>query len=144
MSCTIEVSKPFKREFKRLMKKYRSIDKDLMKLCEEIRKNPFIGTDLGCGVRKVRMAVSAKSKGEKPRSENHNIHGDTKCRRPVCYLIDNIRQSRPRVDFLKRNRRAAKRSRPVGGPAIQKNQQAVFFAIALALYYLCISKSMKI
>ena len=61
-----------------------------MKLCEEIRKNPFIGTDLGCGVRKVRMAVSAKSKGEKPRSENHNIHGDTKCRRPVCYLIDNI------------------------------------------------------
>lgn len=64
MSCTIEVSKPFKREFKRLMKKYRSIDKDLMKLCEEIRKNPFIGTDLGCGVRKVRMAVSAKSKGK--------------------------------------------------------------------------------
>ena len=54
---------PFIKELKRLAKKYKNITKDIQKLAEELRQNPFYGSDLGKGVRKVRMAVTDKGKG---------------------------------------------------------------------------------
>ena len=53
----------FRKEIKRLKKKYRTIAQDFAKLLGELEKNPYAGADLGKGVRKVRMAVSAKGKG---------------------------------------------------------------------------------
>ncbi len=64
MKYVIELSTPFKREFKRLLKKYRSLDSDLERLAEELRAKPDMGVDLGNGVRKVRMAITAKGKGK--------------------------------------------------------------------------------
>ena len=55
---------PFIKELKRLAKKYKNITKDIQKLAEELRQNPFYGSDLGKGVRKVRMAVTNKGKGK--------------------------------------------------------------------------------
>ncbi len=55
---------PFIKELKRLAKKYKNITKDIQKLAEELRQNPFYGSDLGKGVRKVRMAVTDKGKGK--------------------------------------------------------------------------------
>ncbi len=54
----------FAKEFKRLKKKYRSIMDDMKKLGQEIESNPLIGTDLGGGLRKIRMSVSSKGKGK--------------------------------------------------------------------------------
>ena len=54
----------FRKEIKRLKKKYRTIAQDFAKLLGELEKNPYAGADLGKGVRKVRMAVSAKGKGK--------------------------------------------------------------------------------
>ena len=52
------------REFKRLAKKYKSLTQDLQILVNELRDNPYLGTDLGNGLLKVRMAIAAKGKGK--------------------------------------------------------------------------------
>lgn len=54
----------FIKELKRLKKKYRAIAQDYLKLINELETNPYIGTDLGKGVRKVRMAITDKGKGK--------------------------------------------------------------------------------
>lgn len=64
MNYRIELGSSFKQKFKRLRKKYHSLDKDLAQLADELRQNPAAGTDLDRGVRKVRMAVSDKGKGK--------------------------------------------------------------------------------
>lgn len=60
----IEAITPFYKELKRLKKKYRTIDNDYEKLLDELEFNPHLGTDLGNGIRKVRMAITAKGKGK--------------------------------------------------------------------------------
>ena len=55
----------FIRELKRLSKRYISLKKDLERLEEELHKNPHLGTDLGNGFRKIRLAISAKGKGKR-------------------------------------------------------------------------------
>ena len=47
-----------------MSKKYRSLIDDLEDFQEELLKNPFQGTDLGGGVRKIRMAIASKGKGK--------------------------------------------------------------------------------
>lgn len=64
MNYKIEAGKDFARNLKRLGKKYRSIKQDYARLLAELSANPFAGTDLGGGVRKVRMAIAAKNKGK--------------------------------------------------------------------------------
>jgi len=64
MKYEIELSSKFKQAFKRLKKKYHSLDKDLEDLISELEQNPTVGADLGNGVRKVRMAISSKGKGK--------------------------------------------------------------------------------
>ena len=58
------LARPFKREFKRLLKKHRSLTDDYEALKAELRSNPFQGADLGNGLRKVRMAIRSKGKGK--------------------------------------------------------------------------------
>lgn len=64
MNYRIELGSSFKQKFKRLRKKYHSLDEDLAQLAAELRQNPAAGADLGKGIRKVRMAVSDKGKGK--------------------------------------------------------------------------------
>ena len=64
MEVKIQVGNEFKRQFKRLAKKYHSLRDDFDEWKKEILKNPFVGDDLGCGVRKIRMAIESKGKGK--------------------------------------------------------------------------------
>ena len=63
MKVTIRLHDEFKRQFRRLYKKYRSLTDDLAAFQKEIQKNPFQGVDLGGGVRKIRMSVKSKGRG---------------------------------------------------------------------------------
>ncbi len=54
----------FAKALKKLRKKYRTIDNDLKELSKEIINNPDIGTDLGNGLRKIRLKITAKNKGK--------------------------------------------------------------------------------
>ena len=64
MNVTLHLHDEFKRQFRQLRKKYRSLTDDLEEFQKELIKNPFQGDDLGGGVRKFRMAIASKGKGK--------------------------------------------------------------------------------
>ena len=65
MNCNIKTSSFFEKELKRLAKRYRSIKSDVLSLGMSLQKDPFQGTDLGRGMRKIRMAITSKGKGKR-------------------------------------------------------------------------------
>lgn len=64
MSYTVKLTSRFKKVFKRLGKKYHSLENDVDNIVRQLTDNPHIGVDLGNNVRKVRMAISDKGKGK--------------------------------------------------------------------------------
>ena len=64
MKVTISTIDEFDRRARRLAKKYKSLKDDLRSFQQEMMENPLMGTDLGRGVRKIRMAITSKGKGK--------------------------------------------------------------------------------
>lgn len=64
MNWTISTVPDFDREVKRLAKKYKSLRSDLVQFQKDIKQNPYEGTEILPGVRKIRMAISSKGKGK--------------------------------------------------------------------------------
>lgn len=64
MGIQIKTAPSFERELKKLKKRYPSIKSDFKQLLSDIEENPYFGTDLGKGLRKVRMAIASKGKGK--------------------------------------------------------------------------------
>ena len=64
MKVDIVLGDEFKRQFKRLAKKYPSLTGDFITFKKELTDSPLQGTDLGGGTRKVRMAIASKGKGK--------------------------------------------------------------------------------
>lgn len=64
MNVRLILGNDFRRNFKRLAKKYKSLPTDYLTLSEELKNNPLRGDDLGGGVRKIRMAITSKGKGK--------------------------------------------------------------------------------
>lgn len=65
MEVKINVEKEFERQLRKLIKKYRSIIDDYETFLNELEKDPYQGSSLGRGVRKVRMAIASKGKGKR-------------------------------------------------------------------------------
>lgn len=63
-TINVEVAQSFKREAKDLAKRYKSLKQDLSDLIDNLTDNPFMGTDLGGGVHKIRMAITSKGQGK--------------------------------------------------------------------------------
>jgi mRNA-degrading endonuclease RelE of RelBE toxin-antitoxin system len=64
MSYNIVPTENFKKEAKRLIKKYASLKSELEKLNDELEENPTIGTHLGNDIYKIRLVISSKGKGK--------------------------------------------------------------------------------
>ena len=64
MSYNIELSAHFKKEAKRLIKKYRSLKSELAVLFNQLEQNSSMGVPLGNNVYKIRLAIAAKGKGK--------------------------------------------------------------------------------
>ena len=64
MMVDIRLGTEFKRQFKRLMKKYPSLLEDLKTFKQDLEINPQQGVALGAHLYKVRMAIASKSKGK--------------------------------------------------------------------------------
>ncbi len=62
MSYRIELSANFKKEAKRLSKKYPSLKNELAKLFAELEENPTIGKSPGNDIFKIRLAIASKNK----------------------------------------------------------------------------------
>jgi mRNA-degrading endonuclease RelE of RelBE toxin-antitoxin system len=54
----------FKKEAKRLVKKYPSLKAELVELNDILSENPTVGTALGNNAYKIRLAIKSKGKGK--------------------------------------------------------------------------------
>ena len=64
MSFSIVPTERFKREAKRLSKKFPSLKAELAELNETLTNQPDIGTPLGNNSYKIRLAIRSKGKGK--------------------------------------------------------------------------------
>ena len=60
----LDFTPTFRRELKRLAKKYPSLLKDVEKLGEQVLNNPTLGTSLGQNAYKIRLSITGKSGGK--------------------------------------------------------------------------------
>jgi len=64
MSYKIELTDNFKKEAKKLIKKYASLRSEIIELGKELAENPTLGTPLGNDVYKIRLSIASKNKGK--------------------------------------------------------------------------------
>jgi len=64
MSYRVELSDNFKKEAKRLAKKYRTLKSEIAALVDELETDPTKGTPLGNDIYKIRLAIASKGKGK--------------------------------------------------------------------------------
>jgi len=64
MNYKVELTDNFKKEAKKLIKKYASLHDEIAELGKELIKNPTFGTPLGNNVYKIRLSVASKNKGK--------------------------------------------------------------------------------
>ena len=64
MTYKIELTENFKKEAKKLIKKYASLRLEIVEMGKELEKNPTLGTPLGNDVYKIRLAIVSKNKGK--------------------------------------------------------------------------------
>lgn len=64
MSFSVVPSEKFKKEAKRLSKKYPSLKEELGQLNETLTDKPETGTPLGNDTYKIRLAIKSKGKGK--------------------------------------------------------------------------------
>ncbi len=64
MSFKLETLDHFKRQAKRLIKKYPSLRIEIERLGSDLEQNPFLGTYLKNGFHKIRLSIKSKGKGK--------------------------------------------------------------------------------
>ena len=64
MKVTVKITRSFTSAAKPLLKKYKSLSKDLLDLEKELKTTPRLGTPLGKDVYKIRLKISSKGKGK--------------------------------------------------------------------------------
>ena len=64
MNYNILLTDNFKREAKKLIKKYASLSSELSNLFNELAVNPTLGTPLGNDIYKIRISIASKGKGK--------------------------------------------------------------------------------
>ena len=65
-NCEVRISPlpRFASDFKRLHKKYTSLEEEIEELGQELRRNPTMGTPIGHSCYKIRLAIKSKGKGK--------------------------------------------------------------------------------
>lgn len=64
MKVEVKVTKSFKRQAKKLIKKYASLTDELFELLAILEENPFFGIKLSKNTFKIRLKVKSKGKGK--------------------------------------------------------------------------------
>jgi len=64
MSYRIKPVSSFRKQFKKLFKKYPSLKSDIRVLSDSLKDNPFQGVSIGKNCFKIRLSISSKGKGK--------------------------------------------------------------------------------
>ena len=114
MDYKIKTAKSFDKEIKRLSKRYVSIAGDYAKLLLDISANPHLGTDLGGGLRKIRMAITSKGKGKSGGARVISftvVVAVEETEINLLYIYDKAERSSISKKEIERNRRTASAER---------------------------------
>ncbi|HLV23663.1 MAG TPA: type II toxin-antitoxin system RelE/ParE family toxin [Moheibacter sp.] len=65
MNYEVVISENFKKEFKKMHKKYPSLKSDLQLILDNIENELKLATDLGSGFKKLRIQIKSKGKGKR-------------------------------------------------------------------------------
>lgn len=65
MNAEVRSLDRFKRDLKRLARKFRSLTNEIGKLINDLEVNPKQGIDMGAGLYKIRLASANKGKGKR-------------------------------------------------------------------------------
>jgi mRNA-degrading endonuclease RelE of RelBE toxin-antitoxin system len=84
MNYSVIAVPTFKKELKRLAKKYPSLKADLATLFDSLEKNPQQGSGLGNNCFKIRLSISSKGKGK---SEGARIITNIVIAETTVYLL---------------------------------------------------------
>lgn len=60
----VKISEDFRVAYKRLKKRYKSLETDFERLLASLLQDPMQGVELEGGVRKVRLAITSKGRGK--------------------------------------------------------------------------------
>mgnify|MGYP002776992903 CR=1 FL=1 len=63
-AVAVRAANSFKRSLKRLLKKYASLDDDVLRLISELEQNPQLGEPLSRDCFKLRFAIRSKGRGK--------------------------------------------------------------------------------
>ena len=77
----------FKREFKPLAKKFRTLPHELGQLIDQLEVSPQLGTSLGSGFYKIRLASQSKSGGKSGGFRVITYYIETKNEIEIVYLV---------------------------------------------------------
>ena len=64
MKVIVRITNNFKSEVKPLLKKYKSLTNELLKLEKELLENPRLGSPLGQDAYKIRLKIASKNRGK--------------------------------------------------------------------------------
>lgn len=81
---SIQASPQFKKELKKLSKKYHSIIEDVEALANKLIVDPAFGESLGNGFFKIRLAITSKGKGK---SAGARVITNVRVVKNIVYLI---------------------------------------------------------
>ena len=76
MSYKVETIQPFRKELKKLIKKYPSLKSEIAELGQQLSEDPTNGISLGNNCYKIRLAIKSKGKGKpgEARVLTHVVH----------------------------------------------------------------------
>lgn len=64
MANKVLATRLFSQAVKRLAKKFKTLDEDVLELRERLLENPTLGTPLGAGLHKIRLGTKSKGGGK--------------------------------------------------------------------------------
>lgn len=65
MKFKVDTIRNFEREARRLKKKFPSLKEEISELIDNLESTPFMGTPIGKGFYKIRVAIKSKGKGKR-------------------------------------------------------------------------------
>lgn len=101
MIQNVSYTDEFISEFKRLSKKYRSLQKDFLELQASLCENPLQGNSLPLQLRKVRMGITSKGKGAGGGARVIIRYSIVDGILRFIYIYDKSEMENVRADFLK-------------------------------------------
>ena len=95
MKTKVSITKSFKKQAKKLLKKYASLRIELMELESILLNNPYHGTKINENIYKIRIAVKSKGKGK-----SGGLRAITDLETEIIFITESLSNSEITVNLI--------------------------------------------